>query len=190
MLTGRTPRRVAVAFFLWAALCWPPAAPAEAQDSDALVIAIIDMQRILRESVAVQTMQQEIDERRSRYQTELQKKEEEIRNTDQELLRQRSVLTADVYAKKRQDLERQVAGMQREIQAQRRGLDEIFGQGMNQVRRELVEVVKEIATERGADLVLAKANVVLVRPDLEITDEALERLNVRLERVPLAPAQN
>ena len=190
MLTERTLWRVAVALLHWASLCWPPAAPAKAQDSDALVIAIIDMQRILREAIAVQAMQQEIEQRRSRYQTELQKKEEEIRNTDQELLRQRSVLTADVYAKKRQDLERQVAGMQREIQAQRRGLDEIFGQGMNQVRRELVEVVKEIATERGADLVLAKANVVLVRPDLEITDEALERLNVRLERVPLAPAQN
>ena len=190
MLTDRTLRLLALAFFLWASLCWPLAVPVTAQDDDPLVIAIIDMQRILRESIAVQSMQQEIEQRRSRYQAALQKKEEEIRNTDQELLRQRSVLTADVYAKKRQELERQVAGMQREIQRQRRGLDEIFGQGMNQVRRELVEVVKEIATERGADLVLAKANVVLVRPDLEITDEALARLNARLESVPLAPAQN
>ena len=171
-------------------LLWSASQTAKAQEGDGLVIAIIDMQRILRESVAVKTMQQEIDERRSNYQAELQKKEEEFRNADQELLRQRSVLTADVYAKRRQDLEREVAVMQREIQSQRRGLDELFGQGMNQVRLQLVDIVKEIARERGADLVLAKANVVLVRPDLEITDQALARLNESLPSVPLTPAQN
>ena len=61
---------------------------------------------------------------------------------------------------------------------------------MNQVRLALVDIVKEIAQERGADLVLSKANVVLVRPDLEITSEALERLNVRLPGVTLDWPQN
>ena len=189
MFMGGTPWRGGFVLIL-CGLLWLQTNATKAQDDDGLTIAIIDMQRILRESIAVQAMQQEIDRLRSLYQTELQKKEEEIRSTDQELLRQRSILTADAYAKKRQDLERKVAGMQREIQEQRRGLDELFGKGMNQVRHELVEIVKEIATERAADLVLAKANVVLVRPDLEITDEALARLNQRLESVPLTPAQN
>lgn len=190
MSKGRTLWRGAVSL-IFCALLWAAATPAKAQDDGSLTIAIIDMQRILRDSLAVQTMQKEIDQLRDLYQAELRKKEEEIRQSDQELLRQRSVLTADVYAKKRQELEREVAGVQQEIREQRRGLDALFGQGMSQVRLELVDIVKEIATERGADLVLAKANVVLVRPDLEITTEALERLNERLESVPLTPpAQN
>ena len=187
MSSRRQPFRGAVGLIL-CALLWLQALPTNAQDNSNLKLAIIDMQRVLRESVAVQDMQREIDRLRNLYQTELQKKEEEFRNTDQELLRQRSVLTADVYAKKRQDLEREVADMQTQIREQRRGLDDLFGQGMNQVRLELIDIVKEIAIERGADLVLAKANVVLVRPDFEITDEALSRLNQRLESVPLTPA--
>lgn len=182
--------QAALGLFLLSLLSVAVAAPALAQEDSEPSIAIIDMQRILRESVAVQSMQQELDRLRGQYQAELQKKEEEFRNTDQELLRQRSVLTAEVYAKRRQELEREVAEMQREIQQRRRGLDEIFGQGMNQVRLELIGIVKEIASDRGADLVLAKANVVLVRPDLEITDEALERLNASLKTLPLTPAQN
>ena len=61
---------------------------------------------------------------------------------------------------------------------------------MDQVRQVLVEVVKEIAQERGADLVLSKANVVLVRPDLEITETAIERLDRRLPEVSLELPQN
>ena len=171
-------------------LLLPQSPPTRAQAEQAPAIAIIDMQRILRESVAGQAVQKEIDQRRNQFQAELQQKEEGLRNASQELARQRAVLSSDAYARKRQELEREAADVRREMQRQRRGLDEVFGQGMTQVRLELVEIVKEIASERGADLVLAKTNVVLVRPDIEITDEAIARLNERLKSVPLAPAEN
>ena len=167
-----------------------PAPAAHAQAEQAPAIAIIDMQRILRESVAGQAVQREIDQRRNQFQAELQQKEEALRNASQELARQRAVLSSDAYARRRQELEREAADVRREMQRQRRGLDEVFGQGMTQVRLELVEIVKEIASERAVDLVLAKTNVVLVRPDIEITDEAIARLNERLKSVPLAPAEN
>ena len=113
-----------------------------------------------------------------------------LRNTDQELARQRAILSADAYAKRRQELERQVAKVQREIQERRQGLDEVFSNAMTQVRLRLIDIVQDIAKARGADLVLAKATVVLVRPDLEITNEALERLNEELPSVALPVPQN
>ncbi len=163
---------------------------AAAQSARNPVIAIIDMQRILRESLAVKVMQRDLEQQRSSFQGELKQKEEALRNTDQELARQRAVLSADAYAKRRQELEREVARIQREIQERRKGLDEIYGQGMRQVRLRLIDIVQSIANARGADLVLAKANVVLVRPDLEITEEALERLNQELPSVALSVPQN
>ena len=183
-LTAALAACVLVSVPLWSTVS------ARAQSGKNAVIAIIDMQKILRESVAVQTMQKELDQRRSLFQSELKTREEELRAADQELARQRAVLSADAYAKKRQNLERQVAGMRREIQERRKALDEDFGQGMNQVRLTLVGIVKKIAEERGADLVLAKATVVLVRPDLEITQEAFERLNAELPRIALPAPQN
>lgn len=154
------------------------------------VIAILDMQRILRESVAVKDMQQEIDGLRSSYQDELRGREESLRAADQELSRQRAVLSADAYAKKRQELEQQVATVQREIQERRDSMEKLFGGGMDQVRQVLVEVVSEIAKEQDVDLVLSKATVVLVKPELEITDEALVRLNQRLPKLSLSVPQN
>ncbi len=163
---------------------------AAAQTGRNPVIAIIDMQRILRESVAVKAMQRDLDQQRASFQAELKQKEEALRNTDQELARQRAVLSADAYAKRRRELEREVAEVQREIQERRKRLDEVFGEGMRQVRLRLIDIVQDIAKDRGADLVLAKATVVLVRPDLEITNEALERLNEELPSVALTVPQN
>ncbi|MGF1611447.1 MAG: OmpH family outer membrane protein [Kiloniellales bacterium] len=154
------------------------------------VVAIIDMQEILRESKAVQEMQRRLEELRSDYQEEFRKKEEALRERDQALSRDRNVLSADSFAQRRQDLERAVATAQREIQQRREGLEALFGQGMNQVRLELISIVQDIASKRGADLVLAKTTVVLVRPDLEITAEALEQLNQRLPRIELPTAGN
>lgn len=180
----------AMALSLLFAACVSLPTALRAQTAKAPVIAIIDMQRILSESSAVKAMQEQLDARRSSFQQELQKKEEALRKSDQELARQRAILSADAYAKRRQELERQVAEMRREIQERRKGLDRLLNQSMSQVRLRLVDIVKSIAKTRGADLVLAKAMVVLVRPDLEITDEALQRLNAELPSVALPVPQN
>ena len=96
----------------------------------------------------------------------------------------------ETLEKQVEELERQVAEVRRVIQERRKGLDRLLNESMGQVRLRLVEIVKDIAKARGADLVLAKAMVVLVRPDLEITEEALQRLNAELPSVALPVPQN
>lgn len=167
-----------------------PGGAAHGADEQRPVIAIIDMQEILKESLAVQEMQRRLEELRSAYQDEFRKKEEALRQRDQELSRERSALSADSFAQRRQELERAVAVAQREIQERRQSLETLFGQGMDQVRLELINIVQDIASKRDVDLVLAKTTVVLVRPDLEITAEALKQLNERLPRIELPAAKD
>ena len=62
--------------------------------------------------------------------------------------------------------------------------------GMKQVQAALVDISREIAEERKSDLVIEKSAVVLVRPELEITQEALKRLNQRLPEVTPAATQD
>jgi Skp family chaperone for outer membrane proteins len=69
-------------------------------------------------------------------------------------------------------------------------LDQLFGQGMSQVQNELANVAKEIAEERGIDLILSRATVVIVKPKFDISNEALTRLNARLKSVAVPTPQN
>jgi len=166
------------------------AQPLWAEEFKTPVFAIIDVQKILRESTAVKALTARIEDERQAYQAELRKKEETVRTADQELARQRSILTADAYAAKRRDLEQQMASLQREVRERKRTLDQAFGRGMNRIQTELAKVAAEIADENGLDLVLSKTAVVIVKPEFEFTEEALKRLNTRLPDVPATGAQN
>ena len=187
-----TARRFSASFGLWGltfvASLIIAIVPLEgrAQDDQAPVIAVINMQRILRESTAVRSLQQQLDEQRSAYQGEIRQKEEGLRASEQELARQRSVLSAEAFATKRRELQQQVTTLQREIQERKRRLDKGFSDGMSEVQQALVTIVTEIATDNNVDIVLAKASVVLVRPEMEITEEALSRLNDELPSLRLA----
>lgn len=172
-------RRV-VAALLLAVFGLIAAEPARAQGSSAPTMAIIDVQEVFRESAAVKDLYQKLEVQRAKYRDELRSEEEALRAADQELARQRTVLSADAFAKKRGELERKVATLQREAQQRKRKLDQLLNEGMDQVRRELNKIATEIAEERDLDMILTKATVVVVKSKFELTGEALERLNKRL----------
>ena len=177
---------VGLILLLWMA---DQAAP-RAQELAPPVLAIIDVQKVLRESTAVSALSREIEQQKVQYQEELREQERALRDADQELTRQRSILSPEAYAKKRGELEQRVATQQREARNRKRGLDKVFTQGMIKVQAELTRVAKEIAGERGLDLVLSKATVVLVKPKFELTQEAVRRLNDRLPDLPAAQPEN
>ena len=162
---------------------------AAAQDDAASApkIAVIDMQRIMRESKAVRSIQEQIEGQRSQYQEKLSEKEKQLRASDEELNRQRTVLSAEAFQKKRRELEERVGRLQRDIQSSKRKLDQNYSEAMQSVQQRLVEIVRDIASKRNLDMVIGKATVVIVRPGLDITDQALERLNATMSSVDVPP---
>ena len=170
--SGRLTFRALVASLSLVCLAALGPAPARAASAPASpAFAIIDVQKILRESTAVRQLSQQIQKSRDDYQAELKGKEQELRTADQELSRQRTILTAEVFAQKRKDLEERVASLQRDVQERKRNLDQTFASGMSQVQSVLAQIAKEIAEERGLDLILSKATVVIVKPAFEHCSE-------------------
>jgi len=162
--------------------------PARAQDGT--VIAILDMEHILRGSKAATALRQEVDKQRKIHQTKLREQEGALRSADQELARQRAVLSAEAFAVKRQELQEQAVGLQQEFVTRQKELEQLFGSGISQVRNALAGVAEEIADERGINLILLKATIVLASRELDITEEALKRLDERLPSVDLATSGN
>jgi Skp family chaperone for outer membrane proteins len=154
------------------------------------VIAILDVERILRDSKAAATLRAEIDNQRQTHQTSLREQENALRTADQELARQRAVLSAEAFAAKRKELQEQANNLQQEFVTRQKEMEELFGRGIRQVRQALAEVAKEIADERGINLILLKATIVLASRELDITEDALQRLDQRLPSVNFATSGN
>lgn len=190
MIFIQTLLRHAFAAPLIIAVLLTPMSAAYAQKATAPVIAIIDMQKVQREWTAVKSLSKQIGAQRNALQEKLGKKRTAIRDADQELARQRAVLSAESLALKRTELEKQVALLRREEQEANGALNQLAAAGKSQVDKALAKIALEIARERGVDLVLTKATVVIVKPELDITDEAVKRLNAAVPDVTLPALKN
>jgi len=184
-----TRRLLAIGLCLVFAVCltssWTPVLGQEGT-----VIAILDMDRILKDSKAAATLRAEIDKQREAHQTMLRDQENALRTADQELARQRAVLSAEAFAAKRKELQEQANKLQQEFVSRQKEMEQLFGRGIGQVRKALAEVAKEIADERDISLILLKQTIVLAGRELDITDEALLRLDERLPSVDFTASGN
>lgn len=176
----------------------PPAAPVAppllaAPGTPPLVVAVIDFQHVVRESMAGRSVRQQVDKRHAEFQSEIKKIQEELELARQELTDRGGgggEPSDDSFGTKRQDIRDRIAELQSVIQQRRRALDEMFNVGMRQVDLTLVEVLKELAEERCINLILnagrGRGLVLFAENSIVITEEALERLNRRLPKVELA----
>jgi outer membrane protein len=163
---------------------------AQAQFDNGLRIGVIDIQAVLRESVAVQSLSAQIEAERATALGAIQEREEALRDADIDLAQRRPGLSEEDYTLERERLEAEGIELQREFQEQRRRLDQLFSRGMTQVQEVLLEISQDIARENDLDLVLAKTTVIIVRPEIDFTVEALNRLNSQLAAVGLPGPQN
>ncbi len=147
------------------------------------VVAVVNYQRLLREAKAARHIREQIEARRQRYQKEIKQKEQELLEKERQITRQRGLLSPEAFAEKRREFEREAAAVQREVQERRRQLDAASANAYAEVRNAIIEVVGELAEERGFNLVLPSTAVLLFSPRLDLTEEVLAGIDARLPSV-------
>lgn len=159
--------------------------PALAQKPVAPVIIVVDLRKIERDANASKSIRKQIGTQRQRYQEQLAKMETELRNANQELQRQRAIVSAEAFAQKRRALEARANEMQRDVQKIQRGLQRARDDSLSKVRRKVLEIIAKLVTERGANIALNANIVIFTRngQNLDVTDDVLARLNQQLPDV-------
>lgn len=186
LLDGRARRRrlgpSTVAVLALAALAQPPQAMAQTRLPPATA-AVVDVQRIFKDASAARAISDQVEARRRLYQEEIAKEEQRLHDSDKEIARQRTTLNPESYADKRRDFESQVAEVQRKVQERRRQLDQAKAAALNQVREAMIDVARELAEQRGFNLLLPSSGLVLFSPQIDLTDEILTRLDQKLPNI-------
>jgi Skp family chaperone for outer membrane proteins len=185
--------------FMSVALAAMALAPgADAAKLQPAVIAYLDSQKILRESIAAASIRKQIDAYRVTYRSEVAESEKRLRKEEAELTRQRPILSVEAFAVKRRGFEDSIASVQRIVQNRTRMLDRSFSVAMRQVDSAIRKIVSGLASEYGFNIVLERRQILFAHRDLDITKVVLEKLNATLPDIkvpvptgkPTAPAKN
>lgn len=162
------------------ALTAPPVA------AEAMRIAVLDVEKVRRSAQAVKTIHAQLGTYVDAYRSETQKEEQAIRTAQEELARKRLIVTPEAYSEERRKLEEQLIRAQTRVQERRQSLERVNAEAMQQVQDVLGRIVGDVASEQQLTLILRKDQVVFMKPDLEITDQVLQRLDKQLPSVSIS----
>src|SRR5689334_11511881 len=162
---------------------------ARGQQVPAPVIVTVDVQQILRDSLVAKDVQAQMDQRTDRYTKEVTDQENELQKTQEELEKERSTLAPEAFNAKMREFQRRYDALDNRVQATRQALQQSYNDAMTKVETTALQIISDIAVERKANLVVAKAAVLFEAPELDITQEVIKRLDVKLPQVQLAAPQ-
>ncbi|MBV8166574.1 MAG: OmpH family outer membrane protein [Alphaproteobacteria bacterium] len=164
-----------------------PAAPAAPRGPlSPPIIGVVDTAQIQEQAIAMKSIRDQMQKEEQSFRADLTKRQTDLRNAEQELSQQRTLLSADAFAERRRAFETQAGDSERFMAARKRQLDTAFANGMREVETVLNGILKEIATERGLNLILPRgALMLLVDNNLDITDDVRRRLDTRLKSVAI-----
>ncbi len=154
----------------------------------AAVVGVLSIPDVLRVSLAYQTADKVIAERRQKLTQDAEKEQARLQNLGQQLATERSKLSPEQIRAKEKALQDQFAQSRRTFTERNRIIQEQGQYALLQIQRTLSEVVQKVAASRGMNLVLQRAEVAVNLPEFDITPQVTEVLNRALPTVVI-PAE-
>ena len=158
---------------------------AHSQQVAAPVIITVDVQQILRDSLVAKDVQAQMDQRTQLYTKEVTGQENDLQKVQDELEQQRTKLAPEVFNAKMRDFQRRYDTLDNRVQVARQALQQSYNDAMTKIENTALQIISDIAAERKANLVVAKAAVLFEAPELDITQEVIQRLDVKLPQFQL-----
>ena len=155
--------------------------PAFAQTS----IAVVDIERLLSESKAAQSIDKQLSQTREKFQTEITKHETELRAEEKKLVDSQGKLSQEAFTQNYQAFEKKVHNVRDLVQKRKATLDESYDHGLETLQKAILRIVADLAQENGYQIVLSRQHVVIAEKSLDITEAVMERLDKTLPNVTL-----
>ena len=151
----------------------------ETTSAPPMKIGVVDINSVMGQSTAMIKIRAVIDEENQKFQKTIEAEQTELRAAEEDLNNKRSVLDEEEFNRRLKAFENRVIVLQQKVQRQRQGFDVALEEANDQIRQLLLKIISEIATEEGYALVMLKQNVVLFETEIDMSPEALSRLNER-----------
>lgn len=167
---------------IWIAACAAlalTAAPALAETS----LGVVNVAKIMNDSKAATSVRSQLQAKQKSFQTELDAKEKELLAEDQALVKQKDGADKAAFEAKVKAFRQKAAAEQRKVQDKKIQLDKAFSGALEDIQKNVVEVVKQVAVEKKMTMVVTSAQVIYGDASLDITAEVLKRLDAKLPSV-------
>lgn len=149
------------------------------------VIAVLDVQQVLRRAEAAKGIRVAMEARRKVFEEEIAMDRKNIQADEQKLRKQSTILSPEAINEKRRLLENKVSDFRRKAEQRRGILNRAFTGATRVLRNEMAKVLAALMKERKITITLARTAVLVFDQRLNVTDEVLKRLDKKLPAITL-----
>ena len=145
--------------------------------------AVVDIQMIMRSSLAAKSIRTQIDSMRESFQAKISKEEEELRKMDKDLATQRSLISPEAFEKRRKEFKNKVTDIQKKVQERKIKLDRAFAASINTLQEAVNGIIEKIADKKELALVIPTSQILYADKSMDITKEVMKKLDKKLPKV-------
>ena len=147
--------------------------------SRTIKLGVVDLNEITRKSLMSKDIARQIDSKRRAFRDEIKNEEEKLRSDNDELQKQRVLLSPEALQVKFRALQQRQTALQRKVQQRNQEFIRLRSFATREFEKERVKAVMEVTKKHNFTLVIRRREVVVRADFLDITGLVLERLNKR-----------
>lgn len=148
-------------------------------------IAIVDVQMLLTESKAAQSIQKQVQTEREKLQNEFAGYEQKLRDSEKQLVDKRGEMSPEEFTKQRDEFQKKLQETGGLVQKKKRTLETALVKATGKLRAEILKIVAQMAEKDSYDIVLTRQNIVLVAKEFDISQQVLDTINKEVSNIPL-----
>lgn len=157
-----------------------------AKDSNNYIakIAVVDVESILENSLAIAHLREKINSMGEAIQKEIISQETLLKQREQELASLQKDLSEEEFNLRVAKFNKDVSAVQKNFKIKKLALEQAHAKGIEIVHKTTIIIISEMAKKYDFNVVLPSTHVLFVKGDFNITSEVLLALNERLREVP------
>jgi len=167
-----------------------PAQTAQAQqsggDPGGLRIGILDLDEINQKAAVFKSIRAQMDQYGAVFSDAIKSEDDELRNANKELARQRTILSPEAYAEERRKFEQNVANFQRQVERRKQSLNAVHAKAVTEAENALRKIIADFARENDVALVLRSDTIVFYNKAMDMTGIILERFDKAMPNIKVA----
>ncbi|TGG95128.1 OmpH family outer membrane protein [Natronospirillum operosum] len=148
-----------------------------AQAQSDISIAVIDQERVLFGSDAAQAASSELRQQFGGQEEQVRQLEQQITEMRERGESEQALMSDDEVEELQQEIQFLLQQRQQLVQQLQNAQQERRRSFVEEYEGQLTQILEEIIEEEGIDLLISTDEVLYARPDLDITEEALNRFN-------------
>lgn len=150
--------------------------------SRTIKLGVVDLNEITRKSLMSKDIARQIDSKRRGFRNEIKNEEEKLRSDNDELQKQRVLLSPEALQEKFRALQQRQTALQRKVQQRNQEFIRLRSFATREFEKERVKAVMDVTKKHKFTLVIRRREVVVRADFLDITGLVLETLNKRKKK--------